>query len=197
MKRLLSVALAMLSCLPAPARAEVQEKADNGFVTVATVDIPGKAPAEVWPVLLAPARWWNPDQAWSGDASGMAIDGQAGGCFCEMLPLPPDVAPGTRQGSVEHARVLAAMPPRLLRLSGALGPLQGEALAGTLTVVLKELAGGGTHMTWTYVVGGFMRMKVEDIAPVVDRVLTQQAGRLADAVNAPAPPPPPDRGDTR
>jgi hypothetical protein len=76
------------------------------------------------------------------------------------------------------------MPPKLLRMSGALGPLQGEALVGTLTVVLKPLPDGGTHLTWSYVVGGYMRMKVDEIAPVVDEVLVEQFNRLAKAVLA-------------
>jgi hypothetical protein len=105
-----------------------------------------------------------------------------------LLPKPKGVPEDLRRGSVEHMRVIAAMPPKLLRLSGALGPLQGEALAGTLTVTLKPMPdrgqNGGTHLTWSYVVGGYMRMNVEDIAPLVDKVMTEQFTRLAKAVAA-------------
>jgi uncharacterized protein YndB with AHSA1/START domain len=183
--RSLLPALLLACCIAAPAQAEVTAKSDIGFVTSTTVDIPARSLDEVWQALLKPAKWWNPLHAWSGDADNLYLDAQAGGCFCELLPLPKAAAPGTRRGSIEHARVLAAMPPRLLRLTGALGPLQGEALNGTLTVVLKPLPDGGTRMTWSYVVGGFMRMKVEDIAPIVDRVLAEQAQRLAAFAQAP------------
>jgi len=171
--------------LDAPAHAEVTQQADAGFVVQTAVDIPGKSPAQIWPALLRPAKWWNPLHSWSGDAENLYLDAQAGGCYCELLPLPKDAPAGTRRGSVEHARILAAMPPRLLRMVGALGPLQGEALTGTLTITLKASADGGTHMAWSYVVGGFMRMKVADIAPIVDKVLAEQVSRLADYVQTP------------
>ena len=181
--------LAATFALAGPARAEVVAKTDIGFATTTAVDVPGKAPEVVWQALLKPAKWWNPVHSWSGDADNLYLDAQAGGCFCELLPLPKDAPEGTRRGSIEHARILATMPPRLLRLTGALGPLQGEALIGTLTVTLKPLD-GGTRMTWSYVVGGFMRMKVDDIAPIVDKVLAEQAQRLSAFAQAAAGAPP-------
>lgn len=176
---------AALLLLAAPAHAEVATKSDIGFVTTTALDIPGKSLDQVWQALLKPARWWDPIHSWSGDADNLTLDAQAGGCFCERLPLPKGAQLGTPRGSIEHARILAAMPPRLLRLNGALGPLQGEALTATLTVVLKPNPDGGTHMTWSYVVGGFMRMKVDDIAPIVDRVLAEQAQHLSAYAQAP------------
>lgn len=161
------------------ADAAIVQKSDYGFVSGAELDVPGKTPLEVWQVLIAPAGWWNPLHSWSGDASNLYLDPQAGGCFCELLPKPVDAPEGLRRGSIEHMRVIAAMPPKLLRLAGALGPLQGEALAGTLTVTLKPLPNGGTHLAWSYVVGGYMRMNVEDIAPIVDTVMAEQFTRLA------------------
>lgn len=175
---------AMAMGLPVPSQAEVANKSEVGFVTNAELDVPGKSPDDVWQALLKPSTWWNPLHSWSGDADNLYLDAQAGGCFCELLPLPKGAPAGTRRGSIEHARIMAAMPPRLLRLNGALGPLQGEALNGTLTILLKPTP-AGTHMAWTYVVGGFMRMKVEDIAPIVDRVLAEQAQRLAAAAEVP------------
>lgn len=183
---ILAASGAMALCVAMPARAEVASRSDIGFVTSTEIDVPGRSVDEVWQALLKPASWWNPVHSWSGDAENLYLDAQAGGCFCELLPLPKGVPAGTRRGSIEHARVMASMPPRLLRLNGALGPLQGEALNGTLTILLKPGA-NGTRMSWTYVVGGFMRMKVEDIAPIVDRVLAEQAQRLATASAAPVP----------
>jgi hypothetical protein len=122
--------------------------------------------------------------SWSGDAANLYLDPQAGGCFCELLPKPTGAPDSLRRGSIEHMRVIAAMPPKLLRMAGALGPLQGEALAATMTITLKPLPDGGTHLTWSYVVGGYMRMAVDDIAPLVDKVLVEQFTRLAKAAAA-------------
>ena len=81
--------------------------------------------------------------------------------------------------------VILADPQRgVLRMSGALGPLQGEALNGTLTVTLTKTE-AGTRIEFEYVVGGYMRMKTEEIAPAVDAVLGQQLAGLIKAL-APA-----------
>ena len=71
-------------------------------------------------------------------------------------------------------------------MSGALGPLQGEALNGTLTVTLVKTE-RGTRIDLEYVVGGYMRLKGEEIAPAVDAMLGQQLASLATALNAAAP----------
>jgi uncharacterized protein YndB with AHSA1/START domain len=175
---LIASLLALGGLAPMAARADVTVKGATGFAVASAIDIPDKTPAEVWAALIKPNLWWDGVHSWSGDAANMFLDPQAGGCWCELLPVPKDAPDGMRRGSVEHMRVLASMPPKLLRLTGAMGPLQGEALTGTLTFTLKAMDGGGTHVTLGYVVGGFMRMPVDDIAPVVDRVLSQQLARL-------------------
>ena len=72
-----------------------------------------------------------------------------------------------------------AAPGEMLRLRGSLGPLQSEALTGTLTVTLKAVD-GGTEIDWTYVVGGHARFSLQELAPVVDGVIGEQFGRLGD-----------------
>src|SRR3546814_11501559 len=79
----------------------------------------------------------------------------------------------------------------MMRLSGAFGPLQGEAVAGTLTIRIKT-TGAGSAIRFDYVVGGYMRFKVSAIAPAVARVRGQplvglakaRGGTLPDADNA-------------
>ena len=66
-------------------------------------------------------------------------------------------------------------------LRGSLGPLQSEALVGTLTVTLKPVD-GGTELEWVYVVGGYARFSLEQVAPEVDSVVGTQFERLADAL---------------
>jgi hypothetical protein len=75
--------------------------------------------------------------------------------------------------------IIYAEPGRVLRLSGGLGPLQSEAVTGTLTITLKALPAGGTRIQWFYVVGGYGRFKFTEVAVAVDKVLEEQVKRLA------------------
>lgn len=173
--------------LAAPASAEVVAKGDAGFTIHLEADIP-QPPATVWPVLIAPAKWWSAEHTYSHDAANLYLDAQASGCFCELLPKPKDAPEGQRRGSVEHLRVVYVQPGAALRMTGALGPLQGEALAGTMTI---KLAGTkeGTHVELDYIVGGYARFRLDEVAPVVDKVLGEQVARLADAAKDPPAPP--------
>jgi len=179
MRKFSIVPVLVAALFAAPALAEVEQQSDAGFVLKGTAEV-AKPPLEAWALLVAPAKWWNGAHSWSKDAANLYIDPQASGCFCELLPLPKDVPEGTRRGSVEHMHVLFANPGKILRLSGALGPLQGEALNGTLTVELTA-TGGGSRLKWEYVVGGYMRFPAEQIVPAVDGVLTEQFARFAAA----------------
>ncbi len=90
-------------------------------------------------------------------------------------------------GSVQHARVLFSKPGQMLRLSGTFGPLQGEAASGTLTIQIKATP-TGSALRFDYVVGGYMRFKVADIAPAVDKVIGEQLIGLANALGGALPP---------
>lgn len=163
--------LALLA-LSAPAAAKVGEATQNGF-SLSWAGEASATPDRVWAELAQPARWWNKAHSWSGDARNFSMTVRQGGCFCERLP---------QGGFVEHARVIHAAPRQLLRLSGAFGPLQAEALVGTLTVTIKPGAAGKTSVTFDYVVGGHARMDLTRIAPVVDGVLGEQHRRLVKLV---------------
>jgi hypothetical protein len=186
---------AALALTASPASAEVVDSSAAGFVVRQSADV-SASPEAVWSELLKPAGWWSGQHSYSGNAANLSIDPRAGGCFCEVLPsaVSPRAAP---RGSVEHMRVLYAEQARVLRLSGGLGPLQSEATQGTLTIALRPID-GGTRIMWEYVVGGYIRQKVEQIAPAVDAVLGEQISRLAVKLGprpqprAPAAPPRPD-----
>ncbi len=183
---LVAVTLAALAVPAAPLQAEVATLSDAGFVVKLTADTTAP-PDAAWRMLIVPAKWWSSDHTWSHDAGNLYLDAQASGCFCEKLPKPSDASAGQRLGSVEHLHVIFADPQRgILRMSGALGPLQGEALNGTLTVTLVKTE-SGTRIDLEYVVGGYMRLKGEEIAPAVDAMLGQQLASLATALNAAAP----------
>ncbi|MGN6278823.1 MAG: SRPBCC family protein [Sphingomonas sp.] len=163
--------------LAVPAAAEVVATAPAGFEVKETATI-AAAPDKIWPVLLAPQHWWSKDHTWSGDAANLYMDHQATGCFCEKLP---------NKGSVEHARIVFLAPGKTLRLRGAFGPLQGEAVVGTLTIDLAPDGDNATKVTFDYVVGGYIRAGAENIAPAVDGVLGAQLVGLKAAVEAGVP----------
>jgi hypothetical protein len=102
----------------------------------------------------------------------LSLELRAGGCFCERLK---------DGGSVQHLQVVYAAPGQGLRLRGALGPLQMEGVDGTLAWTLKP-AEGGTSVTQSYVVGGYIRSGMEQWAPRVDRVLDEQLQRLKNFI---------------
>lgn len=149
--------------------AEVAETRENGFVIKATV-MAEKAPAAVYRDLTRVALWWDPAHSWSGSAKNLKLDARAGGCFCEKL---------NDGGSVQHGRVVFAQPGKMLRLEGALGPLQDMAVTGTLTFALAP-DGPGTRITMTYRVAGILTMDSAKLAPLVDQVMGIQLGRLRD-----------------
>ena len=160
-----------------PATAEVVTQSEAGFVIRSAATVKAD-PAAAWLALVAPNQWWSGDHTYSGDAENLYIDPQATGCFCEKLPPTKDAPAGARPGSIEHMHVIYAAPARVLRMSGGLGPLQSEAVEGTLTITLKPVD-GGTRILWEYVVGGYMRQKIPELAPLVDKVLLEQLTRLA------------------
>lgn len=130
-------------------------------------------------LLIQPARWWNGQHSYSGDAANMRIDARAGGCFCEAIVGYG----GEPDGSVEHGRVLYAAPGRQLRLVGALGPLQAEAVTGTLVFTIMPVE-RGSRIALNYHVGGYRQDGLHVIAPMMDKVLAEQRASLRPAAES-------------
>ena len=169
--RIVSLAMAALAgCWAQSAGAEVTAISDVGFASHNQVEI-AASPEAAWQAMLEPRLWWNGEHTYSGSAANMSLAAVPGGCFCETIPG----ADGT--GAIEHMRVIYVAPGSTIRLSGGLGPLQAEAVSGVLTMTV-EPAGGGAKISWEYVVGGFMRRPMAELAPLVDRVIGEQLGRL-------------------
>ena len=165
---------AILPALSSPAFAEVKATSETGFNVVHIAEV-ATTPDMVWKRLLAPKDWWNKAHSWSGSSEGFYIDPQANGCFCELFQEKGADGKLKTVGSVEHMRVIFAQPGKVLRMQGALGPLQSEAVVGTLTVAMEPAKDGKTtKVSFSYVVGGYMRYKVPEIAPAVDKVLGEQ-----------------------
>jgi len=158
----------LFAFLAAPLPGEVIESTAAGFLVrnSAAINAP---PAKVYTALTdGVGGWWDPVHTFSHNAHNLSLDAKPGGCFCERLP---------EGGGVQHMSVVYASPGKLLRLTGAIGPLQEAALTGTMTWNLLE-AGGGTTVELTYTVGGFRAGGFRDIATVVDGVLRGQLARL-------------------
>jgi uncharacterized protein YndB with AHSA1/START domain len=130
----------------------------------ATVQAP---PERVYAALGEIGQWWSSDHTVSKDAANLSLDLKAGGCFCERLK---------GGGSVQHLLVVYASPGQVCDC-GALGPLQMEGVDGTLAWALKS-SEGGTTVTQSYVVGGYIRGGMDIWAPRVDKVLHEQLDRL-------------------
>ncbi len=164
-----------------PAEARVSLVNERGFIVHLAATVPAE-PDKVWDELVTPADWWDAQHSFSGDAANFTLDPKPGGCFCESLPGTEAGAP--LRGGVEHMRVIYVEKPRALRLSGALGPMQADALTGTLTIQLKPAEGGGTQILWEYSVGGFSRAPFDAMSTSVDQVLGEQLQRLAVKLGA-------------
>jgi uncharacterized protein YndB with AHSA1/START domain len=123
---------------------------------------------DVWKALVQLPRWWNSSHTYSGQASNLSLDAQAGGCWCERW--------GDGQ-SVQHGTVVLAMPGRVLRVLGNLGPLQDLPVNGVLTFAITT-QDGKTSLRMTYRVAGPPDAGLEKLGPVVDRVIGEQYKRL-------------------
>jgi uncharacterized protein YndB with AHSA1/START domain len=150
------------------AQGEVTDSSAAGFTVKFEVTIEA-SPAEVYSNLVNEIDdWWHPDHTYSGDSANLYLEAQAKGWLGERLP---------NGGVVQHMEVLYAAPSKVLRLRGALGPLQEFALVGTMSWVLMP-ADDKTKLKLVYYVGGYRPGGVADFAKPVNAVIGMQADRL-------------------
>jgi Polyketide cyclase / dehydrase and lipid transport len=165
-------ALAAAVSLGRPAAAEVISAGQNGFEIRETVHVTA-APDKAYAALLQPARWWSSEHTFSGSAANLKLEARAGGCWCEALP---------DGGSVEHMRVVYVAPGKVLRLRGALGPLQGLGVEGAMTWSVKAGA-SGADITIGYAAGGYVKDGFDGLSKGVDHVLGEQLERLRKLID--------------
>lgn len=149
------------------AHADIKRDARDGF-WIQVVRHVDRSPQQTWTDLTRVGQWWSKAHTDSGDAANLSLDAKAGGCFCEHWA----------GGSVEHARVIAALPGKRLVMQGALGPLQSMAVQGVLSFTLTA-QGHGTRVQMDYRVNGSSISALESKAPKVEQVLFQQMTRFA------------------
>jgi hypothetical protein len=158
-----------------PSVAEVVDSSASGFLTTNSAVI-AAAPDKVYAALIQVGHWWDPEHTYSGDARNLTMEAKPGGCFCERIP---------GQGGIQHATVVYVASGKILRLNGALGPLQEFGVVGSLTWSLTK-AGSGTQVTMNYSAGGYYRGGFQSVAPLVDSVLATQLRRLKEYIERPA-----------
>jgi len=156
------------------ALAEVVDSSANGFTVKTTLTIQA-APAEVYRSLFHVGDWWDPSHTFSGDSHNLSIEEKPMGCFCEKLP---------NQGSVRHMEVVFLAPGKMVGMSGALGPLQSLAAAGSMRIQLSATDGGGTKLEVVYAVAGYLPAGMNSFAAPVDSVLGQQFTRFKNYVES-------------
>jgi hypothetical protein len=171
MKGLLVAALAAASV---PSLAEVTASSPASFTIVHKVE--AQAPPErVFAAIGEIGRWWNGAHSYSGNAANLRVALEAGGCFCEAW----------EGGSVMHAQVVYVARGKSVRLLGALGPLQALPVHGVLTIEVAA-SEGRSALTWTYRVAS-PDAGLQEWAGPVDRVIGEQASRLAAHVQSTKP----------
>ena len=149
------------------AHAEVKQSAADSFLVAFSEPVTA-TPAKAYASIAQIQHWWSDEHTWSGKAANLSLKPEAGGCFCERW----------KDGSVEHGRVIMALPDQLLRLDAALGPLQEFALTGILSFRIKTGDDGATGLDVEYRVNGASASGLDTFAPKVDEMLGVQVARL-------------------
>ena len=146
----------------------------SGFLVTHRIETRAE-PAAVYAALGQPGKWWNADHTYSRNSANLTLRMSAGGCFCEAWD----------GSSVEHGRVILALPGKRLRLEGALGPLQDMAVSAILDFRI-EPHGAGSAVTMTYRVRGSAEAALDKLADPVDAVMGDQLQRLGKYADASA-----------
>lgn len=170
--RICTILAVFFAVLPQAGLAEVKQSAPDGALIEHHYRL-AAPPEAAWEALVHPERWWPEDHTWSGSRANLSLAPAAGGCYCETWD----------GGSAEHAHVVMALPGKMLRLRGSLGPLQDMAVTGVLTVELTP-EGDGTGATVTYRVSGDPSHQLNGFIPVVDTVIGQQFAAFAAQAGA-------------
>src|SRR5437868_7050474 len=179
MKNTMVLAAALCACTAIGAHAEVVDSSATGFTVKTTVTVRA-TPDEVYRKLVRNVgEWWNSRHTFSRNSRNLSIEEKAMGCFCERLP---------DGGGVRHMEVVNFTPGKTLVMTGALGPLQTLAAAANLAVALSP-ADGGTQVTVTYALTGYLKAGMNTWASPVDSMIAEQFTRLKNYIERGDPEP--------
>jgi hypothetical protein len=153
--------------------AEASSVLPTGFLVTHRLPVQA-SPQRVFEGVGRIGRWWNTAHSYSGQGANLSLDLKAGGCFCERWA----------GGSVLHAQVVFVdRKEHVVRLLGALGPLQERAVHGVLVFAASTVE-GRTMLTVTYRVAGPPDAGLEKTAAPVDEVIGDAARRLVAYVES-------------
>ncbi|WP_169929825.1 SRPBCC family protein [Pseudidiomarina aestuarii] len=153
----------------------VLDAAPNGFSIQFEQTIQA-TPKQVYQALTQDiGQWWLAAHTWYGSSANMTLAAKAGGCFCEIA------AEGRE---TEHMRVVKVEPNQLIRLSGGLGPLQGEGLSGVMDWQIQSTSEDLVTLRVSYRVGGYSPNDLSAWAAPVATVLQQQMRAMQTFVEA-------------
>lgn len=168
--------LVSMLVISSAARADVVDAGTNGFNTVNEAVVAAERDI-VWRAAIDEiGQWWSSDHTVSGDATRLRISAKTQGCFCEYF------GDGDGDGVV-HMTVTMVNPGVVIRLTGGLGPLGLMGVAGNMTWEFSSVE-GGTHVKFTYAVGGYRANGLDEIAGPVDRVIADALDRLRSHVES-------------
>ncbi|WP_222619328.1 SRPBCC family protein [Undibacterium hunanense] len=179
----ISFAFCALFFVTSHTSAEVINISPNGFLIRHEVQLNVPAEQAYDQMVNQVSTWWNPSHTYSQNAKNLSIDARPGGCFCEKLP---------NGGGVQHLSVVYVAPGKTLRMTGALGPMQGSGLAGSMTwdfsaIKATETGKALSKLVLTYSVGGYMPAGFDKMAPAADGMLGEQLTRYKNLVNTGKP----------
>lgn len=183
MKLVLATALA-LALSTSPASAEISRRYPDGFNSVHEA-IVGPSAAEAYRAFGELPQWWDPAHTYTGDPANLSFSMEPGGCFCERRE---------RDGIV-HGRVIMAWPhgrSHVVRMQGALGPLQGLTADAILMFEAVQQDDGSALVRLVYSVRGH---ETSVWADPVDQVLGVQFERLVQHLGGSIRPVPAERTD--
>ena len=173
--RIIAAAVATAMFAASPAQADVASASANAFHLRQSVAV-GLPPARAYAAFAAIGSWWNPSHTYSGKSGNLSLTLAPGSCFCERLE---------NGGGIEHLRVAYVDPGKRAVLTGGLGPLLYQGVAGVMDLQFKP-KGAGTELVMDYRVAGFASGGADKLAPLVDKVLAEQLGRYESFVAASA-----------
>ena len=165
-----------LTALTGAAAADTSNVSANGFTSTFREEVKASTD-DVWKAIVQLPRWWSSQHTYSGQASNLSLDAQAGGCWCERWG---------DGNSVQHGTVVLAQPGRVLRVYANFGPLQDLPVHGVLTIA-TAVQEGKTLLRLTYRVAGPPDAGLDQLAPIVDQVMGQQYKRLKALVDSGKP----------
>ncbi len=179
----LGAATATLLTVSLPACADVVNISSNGFLIRHEVQLNVNTDAAYDMLVNQVGSWWNPSHTYTLDTKNLSIDARPGGCFCEKFP---------KGGGVQHMSVAYVLPGKLLRMTGALGPMQSSGLAGSMSWDFiapdsTDKSKGSSKLVLTYSVGGYMQGGFEKMAPAADAMLGEQLSRFRNLANTGKP----------